>query len=93
MSVKRPFACSVAGYVYKINVKKIETQQTESCSKRKTFLFYNILNLELLASDQPCTAIGGTCQDNSNKCRGSYFSGKCSGSTHRRCCTRTAIGE
>nr|BBI93168.1 peptidoglycan recognition protein [Bathymodiolus septemdierum] len=45
------------------------------------------------ASDQPCTAMGGTCQYDSNKCRGSYFSGKCSGSRHRRCCTRTAIEQ
>ena len=43
--------------------------------------------------DQPCTDMGGACQYDSNRCHGSYFSGKCSGGRHRRCCTRTAIEQ
>lgn len=40
--------------------------------------------------DQRCTDIGGICQDDSSKCGGSYYSGKCSGGANNRCCTTTA---
>ncbi|XP_063428578.1 peptidoglycan-recognition protein SC2-like [Mytilus trossulus] len=43
------------------------------------------------ASDQPCIDLGGNCQDDSSTCSGSYYSGKCTGSHSRRCCTRTVV--
>ncbi|CAC5407394.1 PGRP [Mytilus coruscus] len=39
-----------------------------------------------LGSDQPCLDLGGHCQYDSNRCSGSYYSGKCAGSANRRCC-------
>nr|AZP73846.1 peptidoglycan recognition receptor protein [Mimachlamys nobilis] len=35
-----------------------------------------------------CTASGGVCQDDSNKCAGSYITGKCAGPVTTRCCTK-----
>nr|XP_022289171.1 peptidoglycan-recognition protein SC2-like isoform X2 [Crassostrea virginica] len=37
-------------------------------------------------NDAPCTAIGGTCQDDSMSCSGGYESGFCGGGVNRRCC-------
>lgn len=45
------------------------------------------------AIDEACTIIGGTCQSDNNKCSGSYYTGKCSGPTNRRCCTPTAVAQ
>ncbi|XP_052082624.1 peptidoglycan recognition protein-like [Mytilus californianus] len=50
-----------------------------------------ILQVDSLNSDQACLEIKGQCQDDNNKCPGSYYSGKCSGGETRRCCTQTAV--
>ncbi|XP_069140716.1 peptidoglycan-recognition protein SC2-like [Argopecten irradians] len=38
-------------------------------------------------SSDPCSAIGGICQDDHLYCSGSYFTGKCNGGSTNRCCT------
>ncbi|XP_063410076.1 peptidoglycan-recognition protein SC2-like [Mytilus trossulus] len=68
--------------------------RVHNCKRMNTMLCL-ILLLAItghgLASDQPCTDLGGHCQDDHHKCSGSYYSGKCTGSATRRCCTRTAV--
>ena len=42
--------------------------------------------------DSACTSNGGSCQDNSNYCGGSYSSGKCGGPSSRQCCSTSSTG-
>lgn len=44
-------------------------------------------------TDKACTDIDGQCQDDHLICSGSYYSGKCTGSTTRRCCTNNPVGN
>ncbi|XP_022286899.2 peptidoglycan-recognition protein SC2-like [Crassostrea virginica] len=43
------------------------------------------------ASDAPCLAMAGTCQDDHEPCEGSFITGHCSGGSHRRCCVAPSV--